>query len=127
VIQRWKSGALRPDIDNARRLADALGRPLLEVLVAAEIVTEDEVHLCTNEADPSTLTNEQLLVEIGRRMSGGGRGELTREEMAAYPTRFEPVGESPNAGGGKGSAGHRGGQIVHRESGSHVCVCRIPD
>lgn len=104
-IQRWKSGALRPDVDNARKLAEAFRRPLLEVLVAADILTEEEAKLQTTTADPTTLTNEQILVEVGRRMQVSGKRAITVEEIAAHPERYEPIG--PSEEGDKGSAASR--------------------
>jgi transcriptional regulator with XRE-family HTH domain len=98
VVARWKSGTHRPDIDNARRLAEAVRRPLLEVLVVAEIVTEEEARLQTAKADPGSLTNEQLIGEIRRRMiETERRPALSREEMVAEG--ITPSGEDASGGG----------------------------
>jgi transcriptional regulator with XRE-family HTH domain len=98
-IQRWKAGTLRPDVDNARRLADAFGRPLLEVLVVADILTEEEAKLRTTTADPAALSNEQILVELSRRLDASGLPAVpTADEIAAAPERYKPVGRRKRTG-----------------------------
>lgn len=94
-IQRWKSGALRPDMANARILADALGRPILELLVACEYLTAEEARQ-RNAApvDPVKLTDDQLLRELRRRIKRSDV-PLTREEMDDQPGRWATGGELP--------------------------------
>lgn len=93
-IQRWKSGQLRPNLDNARALADVFHRPLLEVLVAAEILTPDEAaEQPTAPPDLTTLSEDQLLAEVRRRMKTVVPKPPTREEREADPGRFGTGGE----------------------------------
>ncbi|GAB3472222.1 helix-turn-helix domain-containing protein [Actinophytocola sediminis] len=99
VVARWKSGSHRPDVDNARRLAEATGRPLLEVLVVAEIMTEDEAKLQTAGVDPGALTSEQLLGELSRRLGDTPR----RRSVSAGPGRT-PLHEPGDGDGDPGRA-----------------------
>lgn len=88
-IQRWKAGTHRPDIDNARILADAFGRPLLELLVAADYLTPEEARQrVAARVDPSVLTNRQLLSEIERRLNAAEGVAPTRDDVAASPDDF---------------------------------------
>lgn len=68
VIFRYKRGQ-RPDLKNSRTLAHALGRPLLEVLVVAGLLTPDEAgaHVST-PASPASLSSAELGREVQRRL-----------------------------------------------------------
>lgn len=44
-VSRWTSGERIPDIDSCRALARVLGRPILEVLIAAGHIAPEEVGL----------------------------------------------------------------------------------
>lgn len=91
-ISRWLKGEGGvPSVDNARSLAEALRRPLLEVLVAARILQEDEikqrVDVKTSSArrglrpDLSTLSDKELLEEIRQRLQvADANRPLSREE-----------------------------------------------
>jgi transcriptional regulator with XRE-family HTH domain len=69
VISRWSRGETTPSVENARALAQALHRPLLEVLVAAGIVTEEEAAVAGNISDLTELSDEDLLAELRTRMT----------------------------------------------------------
>jgi transcriptional regulator with XRE-family HTH domain len=107
-IQRWKAGTLRPDVDNARRLAEAFGRPLLEVLVAADILTEEEAKLQASIPDPASLSNQQLLLEVGRRLDGVELKSISREQVEAEGSGLI-AGPSPR----KPQAATRRPRVVH--------------
>lgn len=69
VIGRWLKAATLPSVDNARALAIALGRPMLEVVVAVGMLAPDEIATAV-EVGPrlSTLSDEELLAEVARRV-----------------------------------------------------------
>lgn len=93
-IQRWKSGQLRPNADNARALADTFHRPLLEVLVAAEILTPEEAaQQPIAHPDASALTDDELIEELRRRVKTAVPQPPTREERDAEPSRFGTTGQ----------------------------------
>lgn len=76
VIGRWLKAATLPSVDNARALANALERPMLEVVVAVGILAPEEI-TATVEVGPrlSTLSDEELLAEVARRVKRNGREE----------------------------------------------------
>lgn len=97
LIGRWIRGEVVPGVPAARAIADAVGRPMLEVLVAAGLLTPEEAkQRTTAPPSPAELTDEQLIGEVARRLQEGrgGRGtpKLTAEEVAAHPERYTPVG-----------------------------------
>lgn len=90
-LARWMAGKA-PSLENCRVLADVLGRPLLEVLVAAGILTPDEAGHKFVEPNLSALTNDELLGEVKRRMLVSHAP--TADEIAADRDRYTPIGES---------------------------------
>lgn len=68
LVSRWLSGKVTPSLENARILADRLGRPLLEVLVAAGMLTPAEANERVERVDVASLTDEQLVVELSNRL-----------------------------------------------------------
>ncbi len=69
VIHRWRKG-YRPNLDNARLVAKALGVPILEVLLAAGQLTPDEAGATVAAPSPiAELTNAELLRELERRLA----------------------------------------------------------
>lgn len=90
LIGRWLRGEVVPAVDGARKVAEAIRRPLLEVLVAAGLITAAEAKQRTAaQADPGDLSNDELLAEIGRRMADA---KPTRSDVDAHPERYTPVG-----------------------------------
>lgn len=88
VLSRWNSGKTAPTIDNLRPVAEALNLPLLELVVRAGLLTEEEagakLKLINTTAD--NLSNDELLAEVGRRMQSTGAPVVpTREEVGANP------------------------------------------
>jgi transcriptional regulator with XRE-family HTH domain len=94
LVSRWLKGAVEPGIDNCRAIAGALCRPVLEVLVAAGILIEEEARqpLDAKDAparrggplDVSVLTDDQLVAEVRRRMRVvDGARPMTRAEAEA--------------------------------------------
>jgi transcriptional regulator with XRE-family HTH domain len=65
-ISRWKSSAPKPE--NVARFANAYGRPVLEALVAAGHITEEQAGVQVTRVDLSTLNTEELMAELTRRL-----------------------------------------------------------
>jgi transcriptional regulator with XRE-family HTH domain len=87
VITRWRDGG-DATVTNARKVAAALGVPLLRILVHAGVLTDSEVagvELHTVPLDPAALSDDELLVEIRRRFQRAHAAlrPPTREEIAA--------------------------------------------
>ncbi|XVV02693.1 helix-turn-helix domain-containing protein [Actinosynnema sp. CA-248983] len=64
----WRRGS-KITIDTARTLADFFSRPLLEVMVAAELITAEEAELRHAQPDPATLSNTAILAELDNRLA----------------------------------------------------------
>lgn len=69
LISRWLRGETAPGVDNARILASAFRRPLLEVLVAAGILTDKEARQKVTTARADALSDDELVAEVRRRMA----------------------------------------------------------
>lgn len=67
-LTRWKTG-YAPGVPFVVKTAEAYGRPVVEALVAAEVITEEQAELRTvRVTDPSNMTTEELLEELRRRV-----------------------------------------------------------
>ncbi|WP_410652075.1 helix-turn-helix domain-containing protein [Amycolatopsis sp. cmx-4-54] len=89
-LSRWMTGGA-PSVDNARAVAEAFGRSLLEVLVAAGIITPEESRAKTVHLDVTKLTNRELVAEMERRLeAAAGRPSSTgsADEIAAGGDRY---------------------------------------
>ena len=68
IISRWREGA-QPEVPTARALAAALGRPLLEVLVAAELLTPEEAGVTgVTVISVPQMSDDELLAELAVRL-----------------------------------------------------------
>lgn len=97
VLSRWMGGKTVPTIDNLRPVAEALNLPLLELVVRAGLLTEEEagakLKLVSTTADK--LSNDELLAEVGRRMvTPGAQQSPTAADIEAHPERFVVVDPS---------------------------------
>lgn len=93
VIGRWLSRDTVPSLDNARAIAVGIKRPLLEVLVAAGLLTAEEARQKTTAPiDPTTLSDDELLREVRRRMTTAPRATVSREDIEAHPRRYTTAG-----------------------------------
>lgn len=102
LLGRWSRGDVAPAVDSARTFAATIGRPLLEVLVAAGLLTAAEAKQRADvPPDPAVLTDDQLLAEIRRRMASRDGQQLTREQMDADPERYQAIGASSDSGPGQ--------------------------
>ena len=96
TVSRWARGSEPTGTATLRKIATGLGVPMREVLMRAGYLTESEADLreVTVPASPDTLTDDQLLGELRRRL--GARDK-------AKPRHRGPRGTGPGAkmaGGG---------------------------
>lgn len=69
-ISRWKQG-YRPGVDFVVKTAEAYHRNVLEALVAAEVITEEQAQLReVRIVDPAELSTDALLEELRKRLRG---------------------------------------------------------
>lgn len=58
---RWKNG-MEPTVERMSELADALGRPFVDILVAARVLTEDEIGI--EPVRHSTILTPEEAIEM---------------------------------------------------------------
>jgi len=96
IIGRWRDGA-QPEVSTARALAVALGRPLLEVLVAAELLTAEEAGVTgVTVISVAQMSDGELLAELAarlRRAAPEGEAGLRLTETTVEDHRAE--GKAP--------------------------------
>ncbi|GLW91822.1 helix-turn-helix domain-containing protein [Actinokineospora globicatena] len=88
-VSRYLRGESRVSVENARLIATAIRRPLLEVLVAADILTPEEAHQQETAPGLDSLDDRELLQELDRRLAH--RNPMrppTAAEIAANPSRY---------------------------------------
>lgn len=79
-VGRWAKDT-RPDPIPAAAFARAYGRPVLEAFVAAGFLTPEEAKQRPSAAPSlASLTDDDLLNEVRRRMAGGSDAGTTREK-----------------------------------------------
>lgn len=67
-LTRWKAG-YAPGVPFVVKTAEAYGRPAVEALVAAEVITEEQAELRTvRVTDVSEISTDELLEELRRRV-----------------------------------------------------------
>ncbi|WP_309114747.1 helix-turn-helix transcriptional regulator [Saccharothrix sp.] len=64
----WRRGS-KITIETARTLAAFFGSPLLEVMVAADLITAQEADLRHAQPDPAGLSDTAILAELGSRLA----------------------------------------------------------
>lgn len=64
----WRRGS-GITIETARVLAAFFGSPLLEVMVAADLITAEEAELRHAQPDPAGLSDTAILAELGSRLA----------------------------------------------------------
>lgn len=84
VIKRWREGSA-PSIDNLRKVSRVLEVPMQQTLIAAGVLTEGEASVVKVPADPSTLTNAQLIAELSRRVDAFDDGSLAEIRAMRAP------------------------------------------
>lgn len=71
-VGRWSKPGARPDPVQAAAFARAYGRPVLEAFIAAGFLTAEEAgERPTAPPSLATLSDDELLAEVRRRMEGG--------------------------------------------------------
>lgn len=75
VSRGWRDQGVAPKIPTLVRFSDAYGRPLLEVLVAAGVLTEEQARVKVVRADLTRIPSDDLLAEVGRRMGASRRSD----------------------------------------------------
>lgn len=104
VVSRWLNEGMKPGIESIRAAAEAFGVPVIEAMLAAEALTEEEVGVKRVSPDPDLLSDEEILRQIERRM---GRREVDAPEVVV--TRDPDVDLPP---------GFRGSGVKKNNSGS---------
>lgn len=86
AISRWLKNDHVPKPELAARFARAYNRPVIEAFVAAGFLTPEEAKERPT-APPSLdgLSSEQLLDELGRRVSGGRKIDVQVREVTVLP------------------------------------------
>jgi hypothetical protein len=72
AVSRWRTGKMTPKVPAIREVCRALGLPAVEGMIAAGLITADDVGATLVTPPParaSALTSDELLAEIGRRLS----------------------------------------------------------
>jgi transcriptional regulator with XRE-family HTH domain len=90
IVSRWIRNETVPTIDNLRPLAASLNTTLLDLLVAAGILTPDEAGAELVLAQVDRLSDDELLAEVGRRMKGA-RPAPKAADREARPKRVVAV------------------------------------
>lgn len=68
VVSRWRTGRVRPSVDNIRAAAHALRVPVVDGLIAAGILSPDDIAPPTAEVTAASLSDEELIEELARRL-----------------------------------------------------------
>ena len=93
VIGRWWDKMAKPTSDNVRKIAKAFGRDIREAILASTSYTEEEIYGQVMKMDLTSVADEALLEEIGRRM----RHERRRAASARDTARQLHVAPTPAA------------------------------
>lgn len=97
VLSRWKLGRNRPEAQSVVEFARAIHRPPTEALVAAGYLRAAEVAASIEVVRPLTdLSDDDLLAEVRRRMTGARNDLTTQATTTSGPTPTE--GEKNGAG-----------------------------
>ncbi|MGI8313311.1 helix-turn-helix domain-containing protein [Saccharopolyspora hattusasensis] len=68
AVSRWINEGYQPNIPNARAAAEALGVPLLEILVESEQLSVAEALMYSRARSLSEVSDEELAEEVRRRL-----------------------------------------------------------
>jgi transcriptional regulator with XRE-family HTH domain len=85
LIGRWLNEGTQPSVESVRVVTRAFGRPVWEGIVAAEILTEDELKATpppSREPDLRLASDDTLLAEVRRRMRRGRGGTPHGEQIS---------------------------------------------
>lgn len=67
-VSRWMTQDARPTPDRVQASAEALGVSVVEAMLAAEIISEDELGVTRVAPDPDLLSDEEILRQVEKRM-----------------------------------------------------------
>jgi transcriptional regulator with XRE-family HTH domain len=84
MFSRWRTGAVPKDIELLRVIADGLGKPLLEILVAARLVRPDEAGV---EAQPAAAPDVDVAIELDARLNDAERDLLRAARLIGRTQR----------------------------------------
>lgn len=82
---RWRQGE-KPNLDNARRVAKALGVTPMEVMVGFHLITAEEADQRVASPDPAVLTDQQLVAELNRRLKRTTPGSKSSDDSSPGDT-----------------------------------------
>ncbi|UZG58239.1 helix-turn-helix domain-containing protein [Rhodococcus opacus] len=68
TVSNWINKTAKPKLEKVQPIATALGVPVVEVLVATELISEDELSVTRVVPDPDLLSDEELLHQLAKRM-----------------------------------------------------------
>lgn len=95
IIGRWREGA-KPEVTTARSLASALGRPLIEVLVASGLLTPEEADVTdVTVLTVGDITDDELVAEVAARLAQRGESERPPLHLAESSVEEVEVDETP--------------------------------
>lgn len=70
VMSKWLSGIREPDLESCRRIAENLGRPLLEIAVKAGLITAEEAgEKPLQDLDWAEISSVELVAELQSRLA----------------------------------------------------------
>lgn len=76
VIGRWRNHGAEPTIPSVRVVATVFKRDIRDALIAAGLLTAEELHapwVKPDDADLTAVPDEVILAELQRRMTSGRR------------------------------------------------------
>lgn len=67
-VSRWMTQDVRPTPDRVQAAAEALGVSVAEAMLAAEIISVEELGVTRVAPDPDLLSDEEILRQVEKRM-----------------------------------------------------------
>ncbi|AEK07864.1 transcriptional repressor [Mycobacterium phage Yoshi] len=118
-VSRWKTGANRPDADKLVRFARHFRNPPVAALVAAGYLTSDEAaEIIEINRDVESLTDEELIAELQRRMKGMRHALEAAQKSDA--SRSAPEGQEVSNGSERRTFAPLGsGKRARKGAGEH--------
>lgn len=95
AISKWRRGAAAPDVASCRRIAQAIHRPLLEVLVAAGHLSSEEAKLKAPPPTPQRPVSEEAarLARLQKVLDDPATPEKVKERLRALLGVAEDMAE----------------------------------
>lgn len=89
TVSRWFTAGVRPGIDAIRATAEALGVPIIEAMLAAEAITEEEVGVKIVAPDPDLLSDEEIARQVVKRL--GRQHSAPQDEAEELVVKRDPT------------------------------------